>query len=230
MDYPKYIVDMKFKVEVRKGYIYTFRQLNLDDLKTIELKFPDTITTRRTGDIETPNNSVQIDLFIYEKVIEAAEGYDVKNWQKKVPIQDKIKIAKEVQKFKIVDEDDFKDYYPDLVQDNSNFLFQYALAKQANQTIPIVYDFDFVDEDMVMRYKAANAYSQTLKKGKVIWKSKATAQAMCTLFDELIIKTIGYNNLEGNFEAKMVPPQHKIKVINSLFSEVLSEIEEIEGN
>jgi hypothetical protein len=222
-----FIVDLPLKIHVRDDKHHLIRQFNLDDLKAIELKFPNTMVQRTDGTIEKNLDNIDLKLFMWDRVILEVEGYGKlpeKTWKEKIPFQDKIMVANELYFYMIIDdESDVDHYFPgEKVQDIPGKNMIYAAAKQAKEDFLIIHVFNQVESRHAKTFESVSAYKQKVKKSKVIWKSKQEAESLVDLYDELIEKVTGYTVSEGDFSPEQVPPLHKLKTVNALFSRILN--------
>lgn len=234
-EYPKYQIVETTTCHIRHGVTHTYREINIDDLKYIELKFPNEIITRSSGEIETSDNDWKIKLAIYDRIILDFKGYDFSIDQKdRVPIKDKILVYGEATKFKVIEKDDMLTAYPDICEgENQGYWYEYALARQGGTTIPIQFTLFQPEGKHIEAWKRISAYKQIIKKNKVNWKSKAQALEVVNLFNELIIDVKGYSLDKDGTEAFTpidTPARHKIIVINNMMPEILGMRDDFEGN
>lgn len=233
-DYPKHLVDAGLKVPVSdsNNVVHFVRQINLDDMKAVELKFPDTIITRKTGDIETSEHDIPTKMLIWNRCILKVEGYtDPGKDYKNVPFPHKMSAAKELYSFRVIEAEDIKDRWPDMIIEvELDQMVIYSMSRQLLNICPQRHIFKMPDENQADTFKTVSSYKQKLKKSKVVWKSKATVDVLVSLYNDLIVKVDGYKvKKEGvEFKPEMVPAQHKIKIINYLFHIILGEQDDFE--
>lgn len=231
-DYPKHLVDAGLKVPVSDNVLHYVRQINLDDMKAVELKFPDTIITRKTGQVDTSQHDIKTKSLIWDRCIIKVEGYPDpgKNYEK-VPFPHKMAAVKEIYSFRVIEAEDIKERWPDMIIEvERDQIVIYSMSRQLLNICPQRHIFKIPAENHVDTFQTVSSYTQKIKKSKVIWKSKATAETLVSMYDELILFVEGYavRKSETEFKHDMVPPQHKIKVINALFNEILGDQDDFE--
>jgi len=230
-----FIVNLPLKIHITGEKYHLIRQFNLDDLKAIELKFPNTLIQRMDGTLEPSDDDIDLKLFIWDRVIQSVGGYGKlpeKSWKDKIPFQEKIMVANELYYYMIIDDvHDIDHYFPGKkIEDIPDKNIIYSAAKQAKKDFLITHVFKQIEAQHAKIFKSVSAFKQKVKSSKVIWKSKPEAESLVDLYNELIENVSGYQVSEGDFSPVLVPPHHKIKTINALFNRILNANTKYMGN
>jgi hypothetical protein len=230
MEYQKFNIDATMKTEI-EGKKYTWRQLTLDDLIINETRFPLTITRNQKGITKVKNHDARIRFAIFWQISENVEGFG-KDWKEKVPLNHKLMITAESQKFTVSEWEDFQSYYPDLKPKDTNSPVIYAVSKQSGISIPHVFTFKPITENHYDLYQQIIDFTDKSKGKKRIITSDPKAKQLNDLFDTLIISATGYcvSDEKTGITPQMTPAYHKQEVIGALFAEFSTALEDLEGN
>jgi hypothetical protein len=236
MEYPKFLVDATYEMNIR-GKFHKLKPLTMDNLKAIELKYPEVITQKRTGTVTSTKNGNKIKAMIWDLTIEDVKGYsknpNQKNWKDCVPFPDKVKVGGELDLYKICDETDLRNFFPDIPKESDpENVRMFAISRQANRDIPLIHEFKMPTESDVEDFENITELDTRIKKNKVVMKTRPIISRIVDLYDRLIVNTYGYDVMlpDSTFEISQIPGNHKDKAVTTMFLSVLGELEETEGN
>jgi len=225
-------VDSVLKIQVSKGKYHTLRYPAKGDLKKLEIQFPERMTIDRGGDIETPSNTTARKLYLWNLLIEKVEGYPSDDLSK-VPVAHKAPVANEVLRVGAVDEDYILDHFgKDYLYESDEYAVVYTTAYQAGKEFPMFFKFNQPTEQHVSRYESAVAYQQKRKKTKFSLTSKPRVDALCDLYQELVVDVYGYSTGDGMpiADCAQVPTLHQVVAVDTLFKGILEELGDQEKN
>lgn len=231
--------DIALSWNTQKGMItHVVRLPTKDDLRNLELKYPEWFETHFGGkkEIDTPDLSAERHVYLWGFLISEVKGYQFagqKNWKDKVPPKHKILVVQEITKVKATDWTEVKKHFGKEALIDSENEIVYTVADQAGITLVQAHVFKTPTMNDIANFQRINSFTQQMKKNKLKFQSKPAASALCDMYDELIIEAHGYQDGQAKKPQEIttdIPALHKITAVKSLLSTTEGELEFQQGN
>jgi len=217
-----------------EGLSHTVKQPTVENLKDLEVEFPDQTMVDSMGEIKTSKNmDVKRKLALWNMIIQDAAGYFTEGdkpdtWKASIPPLHKLGVINEVNRIKTVSKDDIAAHFlPDLVMKVSPTLVNiYGVANNNGSPQPLAFQFIQPTEESLEKYIDITTMQQRMKNKHFYLSGKPHSQGLVELFDLLIDQVIGYDTNEPY----AIPSLHKIVAVTELFSQMTESLREAEGN
>lgn len=229
----KYDVNTKITVvieENKKKFTHILRQPTVDDLHIVDINTLGT-TIQRADEIIPGLGDNDGDIELYDKIIHSIDGYSFsksKDWKKKVPAIDKVRVSKLMVKIRVLEEDEVETWFPGkLKETGDDSTVVYLKAWQGVNTMLCTITLQKPDHDNLKEFNRIKSLGTIKrKKNKAVIKDKPTVKATVELFNDMFLEAEGYSDNT----LSMIPPHHKTGAINEVFSWLNEDIESTRKN
>jgi len=224
-----YVIKTRFKVGSTEKVTHTLKPYNPGHIDLFERRANNTVVINNRSEVNTDSTTKDRALvYFYDLLVESADKYTGKDWKKKVPLMQKIAVAKAIlENFILTEEEVRSKFGPQYIEETCEHNVVYMISRNNNMFYLTIHILHEPDEGQITEYRRIKTSSETkAKKNKVIITPQLTSRRYCNLYDGLVVEAKEYKNNE----TEKIPAFHKVEVVHELFGLLEENLESIEGN